>query len=305
MQPHIVVFGSINMDLVIRCDQLPRPGETILASHATESPGGKGANQAVAAARLGAKVSMIGCVGDDAFSQRLKNHLISEQVRCDEVRSIANCSSGLAVVAVESRGENSILVVPGANQHVTPQRISELSNAPGICDVVLIQLEIPLDAVAAAIRWSKSRRAKVILNPAPAPRELDAKLFEVDVLCPNRSEAEALLQVKIDSRESALMAVKELVRRGATQAVITLGADGAVACDGIQSRWIAPYQVQPVDTTAAGDAFAGGLAYRIGCGQTLWDALQFASACGALATTRPGAQAAMPTNEEVMILMGG
>lgn len=299
MRPKIAVFGSINMDLVIECPKLPKPGETILATNAREVPGGKGANQAVGAARLDADVYMSGCVGDDAFANQLVANLEKEGVDCSQVARIVGCSSGVAIVAVERSGENAIMVVPGANHRLSHESLSHLPDAFRQCNVALLQLEIPIPTAVAAIRWAKQNGIPVILNPAPISIPFDQKLYEVDIICPNQTEAEALLERSIDSIDSAFEAARELVRRGARSAVITLGADGAVASDGTECRHILPFEIVPVDTTAAGDAFAAGVAYQIGLGSSIWNAVEFGCAAGAVAATKPGAQPGMPSLDEV------
>lgn len=303
MRPKIAIFGSINMDLVIECHKLPQPGETILASSAREVPGGKGANQAVGAARLGAEVHMAGRVGDDAFANQLIANLEAEGIQCAEVRRVEHCSSGVAIVAVEQSGENAIMVVPGANHRLLPETIEQLPTAFASCNVALLQLEIPIPTAIAAIQWAKRNSIPVILNPAPIAIPFDPRLFGVDILCPNQTEAEALLERKIDSIEAASKAAEELVRRGAAAAIITLGDQGAVVSDGAETRHIPPFSIVPVDTTAAGDAFAAGLAYQIGQGQSLWSAVEFGCAAGAVAATRAGAQPGMPTLDDAIQML--
>jgi ribokinase len=297
--PRIAVVGSINRDVVIRCAKLPQPGETVLADSATEVAGGKGANQAVAASRLGGQVTMIGRVGDDDCGERLLNGLKCERLDTSLVRRTAECASGMAIVAVEQSGENAILVVPGANAQVSKLDIDAAANAIGSCDILLLQLEIGPEAVAAAIAFARQSGVRTILNPAPVVSPLAADLLRVDVICPNRLEASALVGRTIQSRGDAAEAVLELVRLGAKSAIITMGSWGAVFSEGGPPEWCEPFRVTAVDSTAAGDAFAGALAVRLGEGAVLRDAVRFACAAGAITATFRGAQPALPTRAVV------
>lgn len=301
--PRIAVLGSINRDIVIRCARLPVRGETVLADSSTEVSGGKGANQAVAAARLGGRVTMIGRVGDDMFGERLLTGLARENLDTSLVWPTPRCASGIAIVAVEESGENSIIVVPGANGSVTERDVLAASEAIAACEILLLQLEVPAGAVAAAIAEAKNREVRTILNPAPVKGPLSKELLEVDVICPNRVEAAALWGRPIQSRADGLLAALELTRRGPKLVVITLGSDGAVFSDGAQAEWITPFVVDVVDTTAAGDAFAGALAVRLAEGAPLREAVTFACAAGAIAATRAGAQPSLPLRSEVDSLL--
>jgi ribokinase len=291
----IVVVGSINMDLVIRCAHLPRPGETLIARHSSEVPGGKGANQAVAASRLGAQVHMIGAVGSDAFAPRLLDGLRREAINPALVRTVPNVSSGLAIVAVDDRGENSIIVVPGANHAITEKDIDAAQPLFQSADIVVLQLEIPLATAQQTVQAARRAGARVILNPAPAPEHFPSQLFDVDVLCPNQSEAERILGTRIDSIDAAKQACQTLIERGAGQAVITLGERGSAIHDGRIANWIPPYKIDAVDTTAAGDAYCAAMAWALAQDQTLENAARFASAAGALAASCNGAQPSLPT----------
>ncbi len=301
--PKVVVLGSINMDLVIRCERLPRPGETIIARSSQEVPGGKGANQAVAAARLGGHVSMIARVGNDAFAGRLLENLQREQVHTESVLQCEDTASGIAIVNVEDSGENSILVVPGANHRLSPDDVAQARPLIESADVLLAQLEVPLSTVQSAFTLARSLGKRLILNPAPMPTDFPAALFEVDLICPNQSEASALLGIPIQTVDDAKQAVEQLLARGSKAAIITLGGQGAVVHDGQQVTWIPPFPITPVDTTAAGDAFAGALAVRWSEGATLLEAARFAAAAGAFAATQPGAQPGMPHRPQLLSLM--
>lgn len=292
------------MDLVVRCRHLPRPGETILADDAREVPGGKGANQAVAAARFGAQVSIIGRVGSDGFAKSLLENLQAEKIDTHAVQTTADSPSGLAIVFVDSAGENSITVVPGANGQVTPADVERFAGVIHAADVLLVQLEIPVDAVLAGIQLARKSGTRVILDPAPAPNSVPAGLLDVDALCPNESEASAILGRTIDSIDSARAAAGDLQRLGAKNAIITLGSKGAVVCDERgKIQHVPSVEVAAVDTTAAGDAFAGALGLFLAYESSMVDAVRTACLAGALAASRAGAQASMPTRDELFELI--
>lgn len=298
-KPKIVVVGSINMDLVIRCANLPIPGQTITAESSQEIPGGKGANQAVAASRAGGEVRMIGRVGDDSMASQLIENLRTQGVQTGRILQSEACASGLAVVAVESSGQNAIMVVPGANAMVSVEDVDAAESILQEADVVLLQLEIPLATVIRTIQIAKAANVPVILDPAPMPSHLPAEALQVDILCPNQSEAAAIVGYAVQTREDAQRAARDLVNKGVRQAIITMAEQGAVVHDGSSSHWIEPFRISAVDTTAAGDAFAGALTVRLAEGESLVRASQFAAAAGAIAATRLGAQPAMPSRVEI------
>lgn len=314
VRPRVVVVGSINMDLVIRCDKLPTPGETKLASSAQELCGGKGANQAVAAARAGGQVTMIGCVGDDAFAGRLIANLVDQGIDTSAIQRIDHCSSGVAIVAVEKSGQNSILVVPGANARVTPDLIHQHESSIQTADIVLLQLEIPHETVATVINMARDAGVRVVLDPAPAPhvwpgvfadtassdQHSSMRLIRgVSLLCPNQSEAEALTGMPVQTLDQAIQAAKVLLDQGIQAVAITMAEQGTLLVDQNQTQCIAPFQVDPIDTTAAGDAFAGALGVNWVESNDLIQSLRFANAAGAIAVTRHGAQQAMATRNEI------
>ncbi len=303
-RPKITVLGSINMDLMIRTENLPLPGETVIALSKVENPGGKGANQAVAAARMGAEVTMVGCVGDDGFADLLLRNLQDEDVDISHVVRRRNTASGVAVVMVEASGENSILVVPGANGLVSQTEIESAKQVICESDVLLMQLEVPPEIVVAATKVAREAGVPVILDPAPAPMDLLSELLDVDLICPNQSEAAALLGKPVDTIDAALSLVEEFTQTGAKQAVITLAEQGAVVFDGQVVETISAFRVEAIDSTAAGDAFAAGLAVRLAEKADLMEAVRFASAAGALAASGSGAQSAMPSREQVETLLG-
>lgn len=301
--PRLVVVGSINLDLVVRCEALPRPGQTVTGDDLSEHGGGKGANQAVAAARLGAHTTLIGRVGDDGAGTRLRDGLRREGVVVPDDLVSSGVSSGTAIIAVERTGENHILLVPGANARLTPADVERHAADIRAAHVLLLQLEVPEETVIAAARLAGAAGVKVLLDPAPAPRRLDPVLYQVDLLSPNRSEAEALVGRALRTLDDVATAARELVRRGARAVVITLGADGALLCADGATRHLPTFPVDAVDATAAGDAFKAALALRWAEGATLEDAVRFALAAGALAASRPGAQPSLPRRTEVEALL--
>jgi ribokinase len=295
---NIVVFGSINMDLVSRTPRLPVPGETLRGSDFFTAPGGKGANQAVACARLGASVAMIGRVGEDVFGAALRDGLRKFGVDVGSVISTPG-PSGVAVIAVDERGENSIVIIPGANDQVGIDDLERLEAALHGADHLLLQLEIPLEAVTAATRLARTRKVHTIVDPAPASRLPEEFHTLIDVITPNETEAAALVGFTVNDPASAGQAARILLKRGVKQVVIKMGERGAYFHDGTAGEMIPGFHIEAVDTTAAGDAFNGALAVALGKGLGLPDAVRFANAAGALAATRLGAQACMPTAAEV------
>jgi ribokinase len=298
-RPKIAVIGSMNMDLVVCCRNLPAPGQTILANSSSEICGGKGANQAVAAARAGGDVTMIGRVGDDAFASRLVANLQDSGIRTEYVLCTKDCASGLAVVAVEDSGQNSIMVVPGSNGQVC---VDDIENARSVIEsssVVLLQLEIPIAAVEATIRLAKDAGVRVILDPAPAPDAWPDSLFQADLLCPNESEAAAFLGRPVENVEQAEVAARAFHAKGAANVAITLGDQGTLLFDGQQAHLVSPYTINAVDSTAAGDAFAGALAVYWAEHNNLVDAVRFGNAAGALSASRRGAQPSMGSRNEI------
>jgi ribokinase len=299
--PWVVVVGSINVDLVVRLARLPRPGETLAADELHTIPGGKGANQAVAAARLGAEVRMIGRVGDDAFGPRLRDGLTAEGVNTDDVLLTTDCSSGIALIGVEASGENAIILVAGANGRLTPEDVFQREQVFRRADVLLVQLETPPATVAAAVAAARRQGVRVVLDPAPAPAgSLPVAPADIHVLTPNQTEAEALTGVVVDDLAQARIAAEALRCLGAPNVVLKLGALGALLYDDLgRCEHIATAEVEAVDTTAAGDAFTAALGVGLAEGRTLRDAVRFACAAGTLAVTRFGAQPAMPERAEV------
>lgn len=300
-----MVVGSINMDLVVQADRMPLPGETVMGRTFTTIPGGKGANQAVAAARLGADVQMIGKVGDDAFGQTLRESLSSAGVDVSHVMSVPDCSSGIAVIGVDGKGENAITVVSGANRMLVPQDIEKLESVIAAANIMLVQLETPIDTIATALRLARRHNVFTVLDPAPVPDEpLPDELFDVDVISPNQTEAQSLAHHQDTSTRDPEALGRELLRRGARQVVMKLGAQGAmiILANGTTQR-VPAFPTKVVDTTAAGDAFTAGMAVGIAEGMTLPEAVRLGCAAGSKAASAFGAQQSMATREQVETLL--
>ncbi|UCG25608.1 MAG: ribokinase [Chloroflexota bacterium] len=304
MSTNIAVVGGINIDLVTRAAHIPRPGETVIGGDLSTVPGGKGANQAVAAARLGAHVSMIGRVGDDVFAAQLRQNLAAANVDLTHVLESVNSATGVALIVVDEAGENSIVVALGANAKVTPDDVEAASGAVAAADALLLQLEIPLDPVLRAAELAHDHGVKVILNPAPA-RALPAEFLSlVDILVPNETETAQLSGMPTGSPAELEVAAARLHDLGVGEVILTLGRRGALLARQGTSRHYPAFEVERVvDTTAAGDAFMGGLATAIAEGKDLSEALPWANAAGGLAVTRAGAQPSLPTRQEVEALL--
>ena len=303
-EPVILVVGSINMDMVVRTRHMPSPGETVLGESFVTSAGGKGANQAVAVARLGGRCRMIGRVGCDAFGRQLLAGLRKEGVDCTNVMATEQAPTGVAMIIVDQSGENAIVVAGGANARLTPDDLFSRAEVFQSAQVVVLQLELPLPTVRAAVQLARRHHCKIILDPAPAPKPMPEDLCLVDIVSPNVAEAEIITGRRaVEDRIDKLVA-SDLIALGARAAVLKLGSRGSmvVAADG-HFYTVPAYRVDVVDTTAAGDAFTGALAVAVARGENLHAAAKLANAAGALACTRFGAQTAMPTAGEVRILM--
>lgn len=299
--PRVLVLGSINMDLVARVPAIPRAGETLTGRSLEYVPGGKGANQAVAAARLGADVRMCGRLGDDACSSTLREGLLSAGVDASLVLTTPNCASGVAWISVDDSGRNAITVIPGSNGRVTPADVRAWEPAIQATDLLLLQLEVPLDAVAAAVSMARRHGVRIVLDVAPVPGEpLPEELWTVDLLSPNQVEAEQLVGFPVESVESASEAARVLLDRGPQAVVIKLGALGAFAIDrsGLAAH-VPALRIAPVDTTAAGDAFTAALGIAWAGGESLLEAVRWGCGAGAAAAMKPGAQPSMPTRAEI------
>lgn len=298
--PNILTLGSLNMDLITRTPRLPAPGETILGTAFSTASGGKGANQALAAAKLGAPVKMIGRVGADDFGKMLRHDLNAAGVDTQYLGTDANTATGIASIWVDDTGQNSIIVAPGANARVSRADVDAAVAAFRDARVIVAQLEIPLDTVEYAFQLARKHNLLTILNPAPAQPLTRAMLALADVLIPNETEATQLTGIQTVDFESAQNAARVLRQAGARRVLITLGAQGALWVDGdAPAQSIAPFPVRVVDTTAAGDAFVGALAASLARDNDWTTSLRQASAAGALATTKLGAQPALPTRAEL------
>jgi ribokinase len=301
--PHILVVGSLNMDLVVKMPAIPRPGETLLGGPFATFPGGKGANQAVAAARLGARVSMVGKVGRDAFGEQMLRVMRDEGIDTQFIGVDAQDATGVALITVDALGQNSISVASGANFSLTGQDVRAAWGRLSTVDLLVMPLETPMDTIETAAQIAKERGARVILNPAPA-RDLDGSLLRnIDVLIPNESETEHLTGLKMNSEEAERGAGRALLSRGVGSVVLTLGGRGALVVNNVSGnpayQRIPSYPVQVVDSTAAGDGFVGALATGLGEGLSLSEAARFASAAAAISVTRAGAQPSLPNRNEV------
>jgi len=297
----VCVFGSINMDITAYMARLPKPGETLHGREYKLGLGGKGANQAVAARKLGSEVCLICRLGSDDFARPAERELASYGVDLSLVRKDETGATGIAIINVGEGGENYISLIGGSNLAVDLSDVERGRTALARADVLLLQLEVPLPASLAAAAIARTHGGTVILDPAPAPEHgLTAEVFRaVDIITPNESEAGLMLGWQPSSPEEGLQAARQLRSRGVATAVVKLGAKGlAVASEGLETA-IPAFAVTAIDTVAAGDSFNGGLAHALECKMALPEALRFAAACGALSTTRKGASAAAPTRAEV------
>ena len=292
----VLVIGSINMDLVVEVDVHPSPGDTVLGSDTKTFSGGKGANQAVAAAKAGANVTMLGCVGTDGYGDDLRNSLETAGVDIASVEGVSG-SSGLAFITVDSNGENMIVVSSGANHKLTPELLKEehFENV----GLVLMQLEVPLETVDKAAAMARSRDIPVILNAAPAQKLDEALLEKLDILVVNEGEAALLSGVKVDDEASVEQASRHLIKKGVKTVIVTLGSAGVVYVNADTVQMLDAHEVKVVDTTAAGDAFCGALATALIKNKSLAEGVAFANATGALTTTKAGAQPSLPTRDQI------
>jgi ribokinase len=297
----VAVVGSLNMDLVARASRLPQPGETLAGRSFAQVPGGKGGNQAVAAARLGAQVAMLGRVGADANGVQLRAGLEAEQIDCAALETSTTAPTGVALIIVDDGSQNAIVIIAGSNGEVTPDTIARHEAVLAAADVVVCQLETPPDAVRAVLAAARRLGKTVVLNPAPATGPLPADWLPlIDYLIPNETEAAMLTGLPVGTPEEAATAAAALRRAGARNVLVTLGAQGVLAVldDGPPQHFAAP-RVAAVDTAAAGDTFIGGFAAQLAQGAALGDAIRFGQRAAALSVTRAGAQPSIPTRAEL------
>lgn len=302
MNSGIVVVGSLNLDLVTRVKHLPAPGETVVSHEFAMFHGGKGANQAYAAARLGGRVAMIGQVGEDAHAAALKQNLAGVGVDVSGVLSDSRASTGMAFISTDAAGQNSIVIVPAANNTFTPERLDRVRATFARAAIVLLQFETPMETVIAAAKLAKEKGALVVLDPAPAREMPDELLALADYITPNETELAALIGdgalINGDVKSAAAMA-RTLRSRGARGVIVKMGAAGALCVEGEGEQFWQAVPVRPLDTTAAGDCFNGAFAVGLAENMTTQGAGRFAVAAAALSVTRRGAQAGMPSRDEV------
>ena len=295
----VLVIGSANTDMIIQVERLPKSGETILGGDFTSTAGGKGANQAVAAARAGGAVTFIARVGQDIFGAQAIAGYIGDGINVDHVIRDRTNPSGVALIFVGKSGDNSIAVASGANGSLSPGDIGKAKKAFSAASVVLLQLETPLETVTAAVKLAAASGARVILNPAPAQPLSTRLLKDVFLLTPNESEAELLTGIRVDNEVGAAQAAEKLLARGVQNVIVTLGARGAFVAGPSVRQLIPGYKVKAVDATGAGDVFNGSLAVALAEGKTLLEAAHFATAAAAISVTRFGAQTSAPARTEI------
>ena len=300
---NICVIGSLNMDLVVNVDTMPKPGQTIIGSNFREVPGGKGANQAVAMARLNGNVSMIGKVGEDGFGQTLINSLKNDKVDTTYIQT-AKGATGVALITVDKNAQNSIVVSPGANFEVKEDDIDNNIEAIKNSDIVVLQLETPLNTIKYALNKAKELNKYTILNPAPAVKLDDEIIKNVDLLTPNETELEIISGVSIETEEDIQKAAQIMIEKGVKELIVTLGSKGSLYINKEKSMFKKAYKVEAVDTTAAGDSYTGALAVALSQDKNIEDAMDFASKVGALSVLKEGAQSSLPTLEDVKNFRG-
>jgi ribokinase len=295
----VVVIGSSNTDMILRVARVPRPGETLLGGLYSTAAGGKGANQAVAAARAGGSVSFVARLGSDSLGDEAMAGFKREGMALSHVVRDSKHPSGVALIFVGADGENSIGVAGGANQRLSPRDIAAASGLIRAARVLLLQLETPLATVKAAADLGFRAGVEVILNPAPAQSLPDSLLRKITLLTPNETEASMLTGIDVVDVASATRAARALQVRGARHVIVTLGANGALVAMGADVKWVPGFPVKAVDTTAAGDVFNGALAVRLAEGCPIFEAVRFAHAAAAISVTRSGAQPSIPTRREI------
>ncbi len=304
MKTRIVVVGSSNTDFIIKLERIPRVGETLLGGEFFTAAGGKGANQAVAAARARGKVSLIARVGQDTLGDQAVAGFVQDRIDVTHITRDRDAASGAALIFVSRKGENSIAVAGGANNRLRPSDLTRARSVIAQAKVLLMQLETPLNTVATAARLAAMQGSIVILNPAPARSLPDALLRHVSILTPNETEAELLTGIKLTGTQlngstAAARAVTKLRRRGVATVILTLGAAGALIANDEGTRLVPGFKVKAIDTTAAGDVFNGALAVALTENQSLDQAVHFANAAAAISVTRLGAQPSAPTRREI------
>lgn len=298
-KPKIIVVGSSNTDMIIQLERIPRPGETILGGQFSTAAGGKGANQAVAAARAGGQVTFVARVGRDMFGDQALAGFVQDGINVDHIVRDESAPSGVALIFVARDGENSIAVAGGANGQLSPADVQRAASVLTDASMLVMQLETPLPTVQAAAELAAKAGVRFILNPAPAQALPDALLQRVSILTPNETEAELLTGVAVTDEAAANMAADKLLARGVQTVILTLGARGALVVNAASRQLVAGFVVKAVDTVAAGDVFNGALAVAMAEGQPLPQAVRFANAAAAISVTRLGAQPSAPQRHEI------
>lgn len=305
MSKKIVVIGSSNTDMILKVEHIPKPGETVIGGTFSTAAGGKGANQAVAAARAGADVTFVARVGTDMFGIQAIEGFVKDNINVNHVLKDADQPSGVALIFVDDKGENSIAVASGANGKLSPADIYAVREVIAEADVVVMQLETPLDTISEAVAIADQAGVKVILNPAPAQPLDEEILSKVSVLTPNETEAEMLTGFTVKGDADVRKAAEVLRKKGIGTVAITLGPRGVFVNGGGLNELVPGFEVETVDSTAAGDVFNGALAVALAEGKSLYDAVRFANAAGAISVTKLGAQPSAPTRQEIVAFLEG
>jgi len=300
----IVVVGSSNTDMIIQLDKIPIPGETVLGGEFSIAPGGKGANQAVAAARAGGQVAFVACVGQDMFGQQAIDGFLADKINVEKIFRDEKAASGVALIFVDKKGENSIAVASGANYELRPEHIYQAEETIKSAQILVMQLETPIDTVTAAAKLANKNGVKVILNPAPAQSLSDELYQNISILIPNESETELLTGIKVDDDNSAEKAAGVLLGKGLEAVLITLGPKGVFLATPETCKLVPGFTVEAVDTTAAGDVFNGALVVALSENKSLEDSVRFANSAAALSVTKLGAQPSAPTRQEIENFLG-
>lgn len=296
----ILIVGSLNLDFVISVDKMPLMGETILGNDVTLIPGGKGANQSYAAAKLGGDVQMIGTVGKDVYGEVLVDNLKGVGVDTSSIEVLEDVPTGNAFITVEATGDNAIIVIPGANKKLTTDIIDKYSHLIDACDIVIMQLEIPLEVVIYVKQLAKKRGKRIILDPAPAVREFPKDFFcGIDIIKPNETELQTITGKTFKTQEELVSGAKELIDLGVQTVIVTLGGDGCLLVSKEKQQYFASETVVAIDTTAAGDCFTAALAVALTKGKTMEEAIVYGNQTSAIVVTRKGAQTSIPDNAEV------
>lgn len=296
----IIIVGSSNMDMVVKTDHIPVPGETVLSGAFFMNPGGKGANQAVAVARLGGEALFISKMGNDVFGKQFSQLFSNEGIDTSFIVSDEDLPSGVALITVDKSGENSIVVASGANAHLFSNDIERALPQIAQCNILLVQLEIPMETVNYVVKFAAEKGVKVILNPAPANTLTPELLKCVYILTPNKTEAAMISGINVNSIETAKKAAKIIYSQGVKNVVVTMGSLGAVICKEGKCTVVTATQVETIDTTAAGDVFNGALAVAVSEGKDLEQAVDFACLAAAISVTRLGAQSSIPYRNELI-----